>query len=222
MSAIPSKDRKEWRQLLNGEIEINFSNFFYQAKILQAREQVKNDKISIEDAIDEIYELTTQYCEIEKVSDDIAQIFGEKETISIKPPVITENITKTTEKVVEENKIVSDNIIENNKGVLEEKNKVITEKKQDIIPKTILVNEEKTPVNLSKEREEARKEIEKRLEEERKRRENDKKRNALIKKAPIKKPVDAKFVPKHKTKKNKPAKKAKPKNKSFWDNIFGK
>jgi len=76
MIQIPSKDRKEWRDLLTGQINVPLKNFFFQMKITQAKKLVEKGKITVEDAVDEIYNLCVKFSKAKYMDVDLQNIFG--------------------------------------------------------------------------------------------------------------------------------------------------
>jgi len=76
MSIIPTKDRPEWKSLLNPESKIVLNNFVLQMKITQAKKDIVKGKMTIEKAVDEIYSLCQKYALA--VKHDMDMIFNEK------------------------------------------------------------------------------------------------------------------------------------------------
>jgi len=72
---IPSKNRPEWQALLTGQINVPLKNFFFQMKITQAKNQIAKNKISLEEAIDELYELCVKFSKAKYMDIDIQNIF---------------------------------------------------------------------------------------------------------------------------------------------------
>lgn len=58
---IPDKNHSEWRGLIDGSIKHNFSNFVLQLKVNQLSKDYNKQKISLEEAVDEIYNLCSKY-----------------------------------------------------------------------------------------------------------------------------------------------------------------
>jgi len=61
MGNIPSKDRPEWKELLNIEREFDLKNFVLQMKVTQARKDIQKGKKTMVNAIDEIHALCEKY-----------------------------------------------------------------------------------------------------------------------------------------------------------------
>ncbi len=61
MEKIPSKDRPEWKELLNPNSNVSVNNFVLQMKITQAKKDIKKGKKTIDSAIDEIHSLCQKY-----------------------------------------------------------------------------------------------------------------------------------------------------------------
>jgi len=74
MENIPSKDRPEWKNLLNPNSNIELNNFVLQMKITQAKKDIKKGKKTIDSAIDEIYNLCQKYALA--VKQDMEMVFN--------------------------------------------------------------------------------------------------------------------------------------------------
>ncbi len=74
---LPSKDRQEWRDLLNGTINVPLKNYFFQMKVTQARNQIKTGKFSLEEEVDNIYALCKKFIKAKNMDTDLANIFGD-------------------------------------------------------------------------------------------------------------------------------------------------
>lgn len=61
MEPIPSKDRKEWEDLIRGAINVPLSNFVLQMKVTQARQKVAKGEMPLSQAVDEIHQLCNKY-----------------------------------------------------------------------------------------------------------------------------------------------------------------
>jgi len=78
MKKLPHKQQNEWRKLLTEEIDVPIQNFYFKAKVLQIREEINRNKISIDEGVDEIYQLVENYWQKEDITEDIERIFGLK------------------------------------------------------------------------------------------------------------------------------------------------
>lgn len=58
---IPPRDRIEWEKIVTGKIEHQYSNFVLQMKVHQACKDVTSDKVSIDDAVDALFEICKKY-----------------------------------------------------------------------------------------------------------------------------------------------------------------
>jgi poly(A) polymerase Pap1 len=58
---LPDKQRPEWRLLVKGEKEYPLTNFVLQLKVNQTAIDIKKGKLSVEKAVDEIYNLCEKY-----------------------------------------------------------------------------------------------------------------------------------------------------------------
>ncbi len=72
-TAIPEKNRTEWKKIITGEIEHNYKNYVLQTKIHQIRKDISNGRISMDNAIDDLYELCFKYALAVQI--DFKQIF---------------------------------------------------------------------------------------------------------------------------------------------------
>jgi len=70
---IPQKNRIEWRQMILGEIKHQFQNYVLQLQVHEAQKKIANNEISIEKAIDDLYDLCQKYALA--VQRDFKQIF---------------------------------------------------------------------------------------------------------------------------------------------------
>ncbi len=77
MQTLPSKNRREWADLLVGPNEIRLTNFILQMKVTNARKKIKEGSLSLSDAINEIYDLCEKYQKAIGMADDIRQIFNQ-------------------------------------------------------------------------------------------------------------------------------------------------
>jgi len=100
---IPKKNRKEWRLLLTGDLNVSLKNFFFQMKVTQAKNQINNGKVSIENAIDEIYDLVIKFQKAKHMPEDIEQIFGKDEQVdSFEENINNDNIFETIKESVKQ------------------------------------------------------------------------------------------------------------------------
>jgi len=76
MNKIPNKDRKEWKELVTGQLDIPLKNFFFQTKVTQIKSLFKNNKLSLEKAIEDIYNVSVKFSKEKNISEDIEAIFG--------------------------------------------------------------------------------------------------------------------------------------------------
>jgi copper chaperone CopZ len=248
---VPSKDRKEWRQLVTGELDISFSNFFYQAKILQARTEIKRGKLSVDEAVEQIYDLTTQFCEAKYVSDDVENIFGVKiydvtQDESVKVDIanieakVAENTQEDDAKNVSDEIQQADNVVEKSDetqvedsvdetpdNVQEEK----TKQQEMFSEQNIMLSDFKKKSVENSENQIEKKEIDddleaKRLEAKRlidQRLKEEKERRIIAKKrAELQKNTLSQQKKVNKPVTKKVKIKKKVKKKSIWDNLFGK
>lgn len=70
---IPPKNRPEWRKIIIGEIEYKYKNYVLQTKIHQMRKDIKAEILTIEQAVDDLYDLCSKYALA--VQTDFKEIF---------------------------------------------------------------------------------------------------------------------------------------------------
>lgn len=71
---IPPKTRIEWAKLISGEIDYKFKNYVLQIRIYQMRKDISMGKLTLNAAIDQLYELCQKYSLAVQV--DCKAIFG--------------------------------------------------------------------------------------------------------------------------------------------------
>jgi len=71
---IPPKTRPEWCGMINGKIEYQFTNYVLQIHIHKARKDVLSKKITMNTAVDNLYQLCTKYSLA--VVSDLKAVFG--------------------------------------------------------------------------------------------------------------------------------------------------
>ncbi len=71
---IPDKTRPEWRFLVTGYKQYKLTNYVLQMKVYQAIKNIKNNKKTVQTAIDEIHSLCEKY-EL-AVKNDMKTIFN--------------------------------------------------------------------------------------------------------------------------------------------------
>jgi len=74
MDTIPSKDRQEWRNLLEEGIEIKLTNFVLQMQVNQTKKAIKSASISMDEGVERIHDLCIKYALA--VKNDIDTIFN--------------------------------------------------------------------------------------------------------------------------------------------------
>jgi len=95
MNKIPDKERLEWKKLILGELKVPLKNFFFQMKVTQLRSLLKKNEITLEDAVNDIYNLCLKFSNAKNMSSDIEAIFGSDIVIET-----TSNITEPTTNTV--------------------------------------------------------------------------------------------------------------------------
>jgi len=75
INSVPPKERKEWRDLLTGNLNIPLKNFFFQMKVTQAKNQIAMGKITLDEAIDDIHALCKKFFKAKNMDVDLANIF---------------------------------------------------------------------------------------------------------------------------------------------------
>jgi len=81
MKTIPDKTRKEWQELVTGRLNVPLQNFFFQMKLTQTKNLLAKDKISVETAVEDIYNLCVKFSKAKNMDKDIEAIFGSQETV---------------------------------------------------------------------------------------------------------------------------------------------
>lgn len=71
---LPDKTRKEWKQLVTGEKQFSLKNFVLQMKVAQTAKDIKKGRISVEEAVNDIYTLCKKYDKA--VGKDVETIFN--------------------------------------------------------------------------------------------------------------------------------------------------
>ena len=73
---VPEKSRPEWAELISGKIDPELSSFSLKMKVNSVRQLVKAGQLSLNDAIDDLYDLCIKY---EKIyTEDINKVFKTK------------------------------------------------------------------------------------------------------------------------------------------------
>jgi myosin heavy subunit len=81
MNYIPDKNRNEWHNLLLGKINVKINSFVFKMRLDSLKKQINEGAVSIDKAIDEIYDLCIKYNKSDELSKDVKRIFSNK-TIS--------------------------------------------------------------------------------------------------------------------------------------------
>lgn len=76
MIRIPHKERAEWRKLVTGELDVQLTNFFLRTKVDQIIDDTKKMQLSVEEAIDIVYDMCLELRETRDISADIQAVFG--------------------------------------------------------------------------------------------------------------------------------------------------
>ncbi len=72
---IPPKERKEWGEMIRGEINFYFKNFVLQMKVNRAEESLKAGERTEEELINDLHQLCEKYSIA--VQSDMKKIFKE-------------------------------------------------------------------------------------------------------------------------------------------------
>lgn len=74
---VPEKNRPEWKDLVKGDCPYTFANFVFQLKLNRTIADTNEGRISVDRAVEELYELCVKY---EKaVKPDLDKIFNSHE-----------------------------------------------------------------------------------------------------------------------------------------------
>lgn len=136
----PSKDRKEWKDLLEGKINVPLKNFFFQMKVTQAKNQIEKGIVPIDTATEELQTLCSKFIKAKNMYEDLQRIFGENFEEEDRKKEEKIQTTPTGEKpslydsLHYENKIMFyKNQLEQKERELQEKNKLIQALQEDIV-----------------------------------------------------------------------------------------
>jgi len=137
---IPPITRKEWRKLLNGELDVSLRNFFFQMKVTQARTQINNGTVSIETAINDLHILCTKFSKAKNMDEDMKSIFGadymdEKEPIPVhfdlQKDIDIKNIFSSLR--YEREILFYKKALEKKENIVQEKNNLIVTLQEEVI-----------------------------------------------------------------------------------------
>ncbi len=169
ISSVPQKDRKEWRNLLTGNINVPLKNFFLQMKVTQAKNQVATGKISLEEAVEDIHNLCVKFFKAKNMDTDLAAIFSSNgNTTTFTATYANENVRKET--IVESRNpenISSEEAKQNSVTATQKKETIerlkIKEEKQKLEAERKKLAEERRKLEMEKIKFEAQKEIQAKL-----------------------------------------------------------
>ena len=203
MNNIPDIHKKEWRELVTGQLNVSLKNFFFQMKVTQTKELVNTGKLSVDEAVQDIYNLCVKFSKAKNMAEDLKAIFGDSDSINDEKQQIS-------------------NTVSNNKNVLSvEKNsnnkdlQIELEKPSSITNKIERIKKEAAERELSFKRK--RDELENKLSKERALREENERRTILEKR----KLQEKKSIKKATRKRAQGLKKEKIKKKTFFQRLFG-
>ncbi len=72
---IPPKTRPEWRSIVTGDSDHHFDNYVLKMKCFKASNQIKSGELSIDQAVEDLYNLASKYSR--SVQRDFKIIFKE-------------------------------------------------------------------------------------------------------------------------------------------------
>ena len=203
MNNIPDIHKKEWRELVTGQLNVSLKNFFFQMKVTQTKKLVNTGKLSVDEAVQDIYNLCVKFSKAKNMAEDLKAIFGDSDSINDEKQQIS-------------------NTVSNNKNVLSvEKNsnnkdlQIELEKPSSITNKIERIKKEAAERELSFKRK--RDELENKLSKERALREENERRTILEKR----KLQEKKSIKKATRKRAQGLKKEKIKKKTFFQRLFG-
>ncbi len=115
MKNIPDKSNEKWADLIQGKLNVSLKNFFFQMKVTQLRTLFNEGKISLDDAIDDAYNLCIKFSNAKNMSNDIEAIFGTTvnktqtvvENNDVEKPIIDKTVNE--EPKITDAKVVFDN-----------------------------------------------------------------------------------------------------------------
>ena len=72
-TSIPPKSRKEWREMVSGELEYSYANYFLQVTLHKLRKDIENNVKTQDQAINDLHYLCSKYNLA--IKHDLKQIF---------------------------------------------------------------------------------------------------------------------------------------------------
>ncbi len=90
---IPKQSHPKWKELLSGELQVPLRNFFFQMKVTQAKTQIEKGSITIDSAIDELYQLCNKFIKAKNMDEDLEKIFGREALLEEKQPIKNEDFS---------------------------------------------------------------------------------------------------------------------------------
>ncbi len=58
---VPPRERPEWKQLVNGQLQYEFKNYAFKVFIFQLSKDIERGKRTVDEAADELYKLCCKY-----------------------------------------------------------------------------------------------------------------------------------------------------------------
>ena len=107
MKTIPTRNKKEWKELVTGQLNVPLKNFFFQMKLTQTKNLLLNKKISIEKAVEDIHSLCVKFSKAKNMDKDIEAIFGVHEIVEG-----TEAVQLSKTAVNDNGELVTQNILD--------------------------------------------------------------------------------------------------------------
>ncbi len=133
--SIPPRSNPKWKALLNGEIDISLKNFFFQMKVTQVKNQIKNGILPIDTAVDDIVTLCKKFRSARHMKDDLEAIFGKDLVISTVVERNSDYKNEPNEDIADLNKKITffKNALEKKTKDLKEKEKLILSLQEEVV-----------------------------------------------------------------------------------------
>ena len=235
MNNIPDIHKKEWRELVTGQLNVFLKNFFFQMKVTQTIKLVKTGKLSVDEAIQDMYNLCVKFSKAKNMAEDLKAIFGDNDSVKDEKQQIS-NTASNNKNVLSVEKYSNKNVLSvekysnNNDLQIElKKPSTIIKKPSTIIkkPSTIIKKPSTITNKIERIKKEAvereiafkrkREELENKLSKEKVLREENERRTILEKR----KLQEKKAIKKATKKRAQGLKKEKIKKKTFFQSFFG-
>lgn len=93
MNNIPDIHKKEWRELVTGQLNVSLKNIFFQMKVTQTKELVNTGKLSVDEAVQDIYNLCVKFSKAKNMPEDLKAIFGDNVSVNDEKQQISNTVS---------------------------------------------------------------------------------------------------------------------------------